>query len=334
MTEEGHPPPGGGIAWLWPIIVPVAPVLFAIALMEVVSGPAIPALTETAAGADAVLKHSGARLVFAAAVAVHTAVCIAAMVYFAAQMRRMGNAGSYKAALAVLAFSLFVLGAMVLFAHVEPRLTIYRLTFFEIDRVLRASSLASDLAGAGPPGSFSPLAVAVLFPSGLGIVSVVLAAGVCAVVLCRHRPAKGDASKELFQESFETLLRCFYALSAVLVTSTVAAMLFFQLGTDVVAGPKGIRDAFAAYASGLATFWGAIYTATLFSAFVTPMALLCFRARSHASENSGKRLPLFGDWLADYGLDTKIAANLKNIMALLAPLLVWPIGQLANAAGA
>lgn len=324
-----------GVAWLWPVIVPVIPVLLAIPLLQFVGLPNIPVAIAPgmlAADGTAILQHSSARIVFAASVALHTGVCLSALIYFWLVLRRTASLDFRPIVAAVLLTGLGVMGAMVWLSQVSPPLVAYRMTYFAIDALLRASTLAADLAGSAPPGSLSPLAIAVLYPSALGVISVIMAAGIACALLRRIGLPHADGWAASFHSNIKILFRCFYVLSLVLVTSTVAALLFFQLPVGLVSiksAPPGFAAALAGYAGSLATFWGAIYTLTLFSVFVGPLAILYARARRHV-ENHADGQDLSG-WLSDHGINSSMAGNVKNLIVLVAPLLVGPIGDLTQA---
>lgn len=312
---------------LWMLVVPVLPVLVAVGVVQWVG---VPEIRAAVAGTEDILAFQDAagRLAFAGAVVVHTIVCLAAIAYFAVQIARFAGPGRAATGLAVAATALAVVAAMAALALVEPRLAIYDYTFYQIAALLADSPVAGSLLGGD---GTRVLAVCVLYPSALGIVAVLTAtgAGIAATErLGDLRTADGHAR---LVERVHVLLHCFYALSAVLVTSTLAAALFFRLPLHALQlddGTKSLHGALTAYLAGLGTFWAAVYTLTLFAAFAGPAARIYLHVRTVAAgDGAGMTV---ADWLRARGLKLSLAENVKNALVLIAPLLVGPLGDVVG----
>jgi hypothetical protein len=77
----------------WPIIVPVVPAIFAIALIQFLGMPVeVPKLASIDVGTDALgsRRHAANLINYGLAVAVHTGICASAVLYFTLEMRRIG----------------------------------------------------------------------------------------------------------------------------------------------------------------------------------------------------------------------------------------------------
>ena len=318
-------PAGSG---LWMLLLPVLPVLVALGVVEWVG---VPEISAAVAGTADILAFQDAagRLAFAAAVVVHTIVCIAAILYFAVQIARFAGPRRKAVALAVAGLSLATVATMVALAFVEPHLAIYRYTFYQIAELLAGSPVAGNLLGDG--GSLSLLAVCVLYPSALGIVAVLAAAGAGVAATAELGDLRDQAGHARLVQRVHVLLHCFYALSAVLVTSTLAAALFFRLPLHALHkedATEGLHTALSSYLSGLGTFWAAVYTLTLFAAFAAPAARIYLHLQSVASgDGTGMTV---ADWLRQKGLTFSLAENIKNALVLIAPLLVGPLGDVVG----
>ena len=317
-------------AWrgLWMLAVPVLPVLVALGVVEWIGVPRIsPAVSE--ASAILAFQDAAGRLAFAGAVVVHTIVCTAAILYFAVQIVRFAGPCRTAIALAVAALSVGMVAAMAGLAFVEPRLAIYDYTFYRIVELLAQSPVAGDLLGAR--GNLSVLAVCVLYPSALGIVAVLTAAGAGVAATRQLGDLRGaDGHARLVQRA-HVLLHSFYALSAVLATSTLAAALFFRLpihALELAETTESLHTALTAYLSGLGTFWAAVYTLTLFAAFAAPAARIYLHVHTLvAGEGAGMTVAA---WLRAQGLKLSLGDNIKNALVLIAPLLVGPLGDLVG----
>jgi hypothetical protein len=324
-----------GVWGYWPIMVPVFPVLFAVGMMEFVGVPADVsslAIGDWATSAVGAMSHTADRINYGSAVAIHTGVCVGAALYFAVMLHRIVTTGRLKLCTVMMFMFVGVMGLMILLAQIDPKLAVYRMSYFYIEEVLSLSRAAPDLTGQTLFG-VNRLVFVALYPSFIGIACVVLAGGVAYAVLRRIGIPSGDGWAGAFRANIGILYRCFYALSAVLVTSTVAALLFYKLPTGVIPVKGELADvagALAAYAGSAGTFWGAIYTLTLLSVFAGPFAVLFIRARRHvlAQQNA----PDLRDWLSQNGVDTSVAQTLKNVAVVLAPLLVGPLGDIARGA--
>jgi hypothetical protein len=322
-----------GVWGYWPIVVPVLPVLFAVGMMEFVGVPAdlsSLAIGDWATSAVGAMSHTADRINYGSAVAIHTGVCVGAALYFAVMLHRIVTTGRLKLCMVMMCMFVGVMGLMILLAQVDPKLAVYRMSYFYIEEVLSLSRAAPDLTAETLFGA-KRLVFAALFPSVIGIACVVLASGVAYAVLRRIGDPSQDGWAGLFRANIAILYRCFYGLSAVLVPSTAAALLFYKLPTGVMPvkdDPAGVAAALAAYAGSAGTFWGAIYTLTLLSVFAGPFAVLFVRARRHVL--AAPDAPDLRDWLSANGVDTTVAQTLKNVAVVFAPLLVGPLGDIAR----
>mgnify|MGYP006429580393 CR=1 FL=1 len=309
------------------LAVPVLPVMTALGVVEWIG---VPRISPAVAGTEAILAFQDAagRLAFAGAVVVHTVVCLAAILYFAVQIARFAGAGRAAVALAVAALSVGMVAAMAALAFVEPRLAIYDYTFYRIVDLLAQSPVAGDLLGAD---ALTVLAVCVLYPSALGIVAVLTAAGAGVAATRQLGDLRAAGGHARLVERVHVLLHCFYALSAVLVTSTLAAALFFRLplhALEVVDKTQTLHTALNHYLSGLGTFWAAVYTLTLFAAFAAPAARIYMHVHTVvAGEGAGMTVAA---WLRAQGLKLSLGENIKNALVLIAPLLVGPLGDVVG----
>ena len=325
-----------GIGAYWPVFVPVIPVLFAVGLMEFLGIPeklTAVAFGDLAQSGIVALRHAADRINYGSAVAIHTGVCLSAITYFAVVLHRVvtDNRAALFGTIALTVVA--VLAMMVLLAQVDPKLAIYRISYFYIETMLNRSGAAPDLTDATLWG-VPRLAFAALYPSAIGIVSVVMGAGVACSVLRRIGPPAADGWAGSFRANIKILFHSFYVLSAVLVTSTASALLFYRMPAGLVPakGPTAdLAASLAIYAGSAGTFWGAIYTLTLLSVFVGPFAVLFVRARRHV--HTLEKSQDLSDWMRDHGFDTSLSQTLKNALIVLAPLLVGPLGEITKTLG-
>ena len=325
MAQARSAPASDG---LWMLLLPVLPVLVAVGVVEWVG---VPEISPAISGSKQMLAFQDAagRLAFAAAVVAHTLICLAAILYFAVQIARFAGPRRAAVGLAVAGLALATVAAMVALAFVEPHLAIYRYTFYQIADLLAGSPVAGDLLGDGT--TLSVLAVCVLYPSALGIVAVLAAAGAGVAATSQLGDLRDQAGHARLVARVHVLLHCFYALSAVLVTSTLAAALFFRLPLHALhkaEATAGLHTALSSYLAGLGTFWAAVYTLTLVAAFSAPAGRIYLHLQTVAS-GDGAGLTVAA-WLREKGLTFSLAENIKNALVLIAPLLVGPLGDVVG----
>jgi len=117
-----------------------------------------------------------------------------------------------------------------------------------------------------------------------------------------------------------------------LVSSTIAITIFAHFPAGLVKNGSGLATAVSKYASGLSTFWGALFSLTLVATFAAPAFLLLRQAYGHQSV--AEDAVDLGTWLHEH-VFVSIKNQLVNVASLLAPLLVGPLSSLlASFAGA
>jgi len=328
-------PPGWPQIWWWPLLGPTIPVLLAMVVLQIAGTPeGIERLF--AAGlpdqATAAVHESAHRLYYTTAILIHVVVCVAASGYFAILLR--GLAGEHFPKLLAIPALLFIgaTGFILTIGLFLPDTPIYRLSYVVYVDFFRATLATRDLvtpiAGLGA----RPIWVLVAISVFIGNLTAVLGASVIAGIMHDIGAPGGSDWAERFKRRVPTLYRCFYVLSAILVTSTLAGMVFYHL-PSWLAGLAGAKDATAlaltAFADGLTTLWGAIYTLTLFSIVAGPAGVLFARASTHVSGDASIKLSV-GSWLNEHGISTALGQTIKNIAVVIAPLLVGPIGSLVQ----
>jgi hypothetical protein len=225
-------------AWLrvGPLVLTAAPVVIAAFLLQAL-GPLKGPLTtnEAAVLQRAISKHEflpGA-LSLIAVLVVHVSVCLCGITI----AWRMIKARDPSLVMAIVGLVLGLGTIMLIPIFARPDVSIYQLSYF----------LFKDLyLGTGARDSFlyprlfglTPLALAVLIPVALGIIGVALMAAASNEELVRLPgppvPPLNRRYEVKLQVAQGRLRRALYLLSIGLVTSTVAASLFFHLPAKLV----------------------------------------------------------------------------------------------------
>ena len=137
------------------------------------------------------------------------------------------------------------------------------------------------------------------------------------------------AWRETFDRRVKALQRGIYLLSAVLVSSTVTITLFAHLPSGLVADGEEMKLATAVskYATGLSTFWGALFSITLIATFAVPALRLLGAA--YGGEGAGLESAELSRWLHEHVFQS-IRRQLATVLSLLAPLLVGPLSSLLS----
>ncbi|AGA89398.1 hypothetical protein Thimo_0546 [Thioflavicoccus mobilis 8321] len=128
-----------------------------------------------------------------------------------------------------------------------------------------------------------------------------------------------------FGERFERLQNAFRGSSLVLVTSAVSLMLFLQLPAPSMSESYG--EAVSRFALALTVYWGVVMTLTLLALFLPPyLAMRREAIRRHEIAGTNQDLE---KWL-DERQHRPMRRHLANLATLLAPILVGPVGSLAQ----
>ena len=324
---------------LWPALPPVLPLLGAVAILEFLAPGGTPEdfAKPLLGGSGLAARHLGGRLGYAAVAFFHAAVCAGAIGFFWEQIRE--EAGRGRVLAAVLAGAVLILGAIAGLSG--SGLAAYDLSYFNIAELVRGAKAGEGLLALAPPFGVTKLALMSFVPIAFGVAAALMASG-AACLAAWERPGGPSPGlrepPEPFRDRIQALQQGFFILSAVLVTSTLTASLFYHLPAEMFAFPAEApqqKEALLDYARGLSLFWGAVYTLTLLAVFVPPALILRGRMRAFAREKYGKRtLAEFRAWLAEHKLAFSLKENLKNVLALLAPLAAGPVGSLLqNLAG-
>ena len=120
---------------------------------------------------------------------------------------------------------------------------------------------------------------------------------------------------------------CFFGLSAVLVTSTITATLFFQFPASLARTDSWVATGLSAHAQTLSVFWGTVYTLTLIATFI-PVALIV-RNLVRRYEQGAESSPEFRSGLVHKALVSPMRL-IMNLLAMFAPMLFGAAGSLTK----
>jgi hypothetical protein len=321
------------------VLLAAAPFVLAIVTLQLIGSNAGPlAGPELAFLKTKLVRHAfiPGLITYAAVVLVHICICLVA-IWMAVDMVRRTPGGTRYGVVAVLMAAAiivaFVVGAQL------PGIAAYELSYHGIVSAFRSMGAGLSFAGTDS-GGVTPLALTMLLPAALGVMAVAAMAAAANAQLRGFPPPVGDtgeARAAYVGWIYARLRRCLYALSLVLVTSTISASLFFHLIGGFAAKAKSPEAALLArltdYASELSIFWGCVFTLTLAAAVGLPMLLF--------QQRVGKRLEdLANDaaaaeeskGLTATGILSGGGEQLKFVVTCLAPLAAGPIANFAQAA--
>lgn len=316
--------------WHLYVAAAILPFLFGVLIMQLfgVAGPGgIEALVTAAAGdGDGVaagLAHLGDRLTYAAASYIQLATCAAVLLLDWVYLRRQTT--ETRRACVRLLLVIVVVGAGVAALVRVTDAAAYALTYDLTRRLLLS---IDGLPGAFADGGFFLEQSRMLFSAALPFVTgaLVVAFG-AAVGAAESTPVDADDPdwERHFDERFRRLQNVFRASSLVLVTSAVSLMLFLKLPAPLMSAPGD--EAVARFALGLTVYWGVVMTLTLLALFLPPyLALRREAVRRHQTTGVGQDLEA---WL-DERQHRPVKRHLANLATVLAPILVGPVGSLAQ----
>ncbi|MEO1191099.1 MAG: hypothetical protein AAFY02_05050 [Pseudomonadota bacterium] len=162
------------------------------------------------------------------------------------------------------------------------------------------------------------------FATGLVVVAAVfITCGIVATLAPRPVAAKGDEAAWLNRQH-KDLMAYLYLGATIFVIGQVATTTWLGMAGTLLTGNQGSADLIAAayrsYASGISTYFGAVYVAILAAAYL-PAALIQSRRMAAlpaaASETPSSKQPAW-------------AETVKSLIALLSPLLAGPLSALVS----
>lgn len=335
-------PPGGvfpvGDAWL--PLLPLLPLLLALLLLA----PLIEADAQLEFlqihGLDFIAEpqrsyvHLGDMLSYHALAAFHSLLCLGVIATFALWTLRLPGARR-RGALVFLAVMLALIVALGFYLkEAANEVILVQLGYKAVCQLLDAAALPTDLVrrGACFSAGISHLTWLAWVPTFSGIGATAFAAAF-AYGAVRGLPARDTAGEEAawraaLDTRVQALQKAVYLLSAVLVSSTVTITLFAHLPVGLLpAGPGSLAAAVATYATGLSTFWGALFSLTLVATFAVPALRLLNHA--YGRESRARHSDELRDWLQAHVFQS-LKRQLATVFSLLAPLMVGPLSSLLS----
>ncbi|GAB4373563.1 MAG: hypothetical protein Kow00114_35580 [Kiloniellaceae bacterium] len=325
----------------WTPLVPLLPLLAATLLLAPLIDPAAELTFLDVVAGDFIAQparnyvHLGDLLSYGALAAVHTLLCLGIVAAFALWILRLA-APQRHAALAFLAAVLtLILAFGLIVAAQSDHVVLVQLGYKAACQLLAAAELPTPLIAPGQcflAGHISPLTWLAWVPTFAGIATVAFAAAF-AYGAARDLPAApgGEDWRQALEARVKALQRSVYLLSAVLVSSTVTITVFAHLPVGLLAEgkPPALAGAVATYATGLSTFWGALFSATLAATFAVPALRLLGQAygAARADAPGGDGGSALRAWLHDHVFQS-LKRQLATALSLLAPLLVGPLSSL------
>lgn len=325
----------------WMPLVPLLPLVMATLLLAPLLDPGAEIAFLTVEADDFVARplrdfiHLGDMLSYHALAAFHTLLCLAVVVTFVLWTLRLPER-QRRAALVFLAAAFVLLVVLVFYFKAEAnRVVLVQLGYKAICQLIAAADLPTALVAAGQcfkEGDISHLTWLAWVPTFSGIGATAFAAAY-AYGIARDLP-KHDAENEATWQAtldrrMKALQRSIYLLSAVLVSSTVTITLFAHLPSGLLVDSRelALASAVSKYASGLSTFWGALFSITLMATFAVPALRLLGSA--YGAEGRGADSPALRRWLHEHVFQS-IRRQFATVLSLLAPLLVGPVSSLLS----
>lgn len=279
--------------------------------------------------------HLGDMLSYYALGVFHTLLCLAVMTTFALWLRRLPPRRA-SGGVIFLGGVLLLVGAITIFFDENANTQVLtQLGYKAICRIIAEAGLPTNLATSGAcfaDNNTTRLTILAWIPTFSGMAAVAFAAAF-AYANARGLPAAGQVDEAAWREEVDrrikSLQRSVYLLSAVLVSSTVTITLFAHLPTGLLVDSRelALAGAVSKYATGLSTFWGALFSLTLIATFAAPALRLlgeAYGAGDRAVDAADLRR-----WLQEHVFQS-LKRQLATVFSLLAPLLVGPLSSLLS----
>ncbi len=316
--------------WHLYLAAAVLPFVFGVMIMQLFAATGaggmevlVAAASADGDGAAAGLVHLGDRLVYAAVSYIQLATCAAVLFLYWGYLSRQPPE-AYRASVRLLMVILVVgIGVAALVRMTDA--AAYALTY-DLTRqlLLGIEGLPAAFAAEGYFLGQSRMFFAAVMPFATGVLVVAFGAAVGAAVSTPF-DASAPPWERRFDDRSRQLQGALRGSSLVLVTSAVSLMLFLQLPAPLMSAPGD--GALSRLALGLTVYWGVVMTVTLLALFLPPyLALRREAIRAHESTAADGDLEV---WLEERQL-RPVRHHLANLATVLAPILVGPVGSLAQ----
>lgn len=139
--------------------------------------------------------------------------------------------------------------------------------------------------------------------------------------LNRIKPDHGKVDKEALNEHLFSFQHYLHTLSFVLVTSTIATVLFLQLPATCIQNPD-ILDDFLKVSYGVGVCWGVTFSLTMLFMCFYPYVVIQSRIKRLLTDSEVAEDLELRQWLASAKNKYLIYNNLKSVLSIFAPAFV------------
>jgi hypothetical protein len=332
-----------GPSWAWVVIVIPPLMMFVLpALVVDIARPEWPidvfAISVDKAS-DAFARHIDHRILYAAMLLFHVALCLGLIMMFWDRLREFPVVLRHRSyVLMLIEVALFVAIVAIYWRSTG----LYQLSYLDIRELLARTCIFDDLlapcvqdcavegVAKCPPDLdkiTTKLSILVWIPQIIAIATVTAALAVVASIIGHLREFTAQDWRKRFDDGVRNLQVCFFGLSAILVTSTITATLFFQFPASLARADSWVATGLSAHAQTLSVFWGTVYTLTLIATF-TPVALIV-RNLARRYEQGAASSSEFRSGLVHKALVSPIRL-IMNLLAMFAPMLFGAAGSLTK----
>lgn len=286
--------------------------------------------------------HLGDMLVYYSLSSFHVVICFGVVFYFLVSIRNLPRT-AYRKCGVFLAIILMLLAVLaVYYTRNASDIVLVQLGFKAVCMVIKEAGLATDLTtglnlltGKHEPTcyyvAFNKLTLLSWIPAFSGMATCGFAAAF-AYGSASALPAPDDPDwRASVERRIKALQSSVYALSAVLVSSTLTITLFAHLPVGLLEDGSSDARAVSAYATGISTFWGALFSLTLVATAAAPAFRILRHAYGHrvADEAPADSSADRREWLQEH-VFVSLRRQVANVLSLLAPLFVGPLGSLLS----
>lgn len=284
-------------------------------------------------------RHIDHRILYAAIILFHIALCFCLIVLFWDRLRDFPQSLRRRAyVLMGVEAALF----LAVLAFYWRSTALYRLSYLNVRELLARTCALDDILAKciedGVPDKFTryvpdldlvttKLSLFVYIPHIFSIAALSVALALAASIIAHLRELTAQDWHKRFDNGVQSLQICFFGGSAILVTSTITATLFFQFPASVAPADSPAANAYMEYARTLTVYWGVVYTLTLVATF-GPVALMLrnlVRRYEQGADSSDK----LREWLTYKALVSPIRM-ITNFIVMLAPMLFGAVGSLTK----
>ena len=281
------------------------------------------------------LTHLSDMLTYLSIASLHVIVCLVVIGFFLYQIHQLPKTLVKRTYLYMSVTTVILIIFAYVIDYLANNLMLIQLGYKSICVLLSMADLQTGLVGGlhtlGPGvACYEPKATSLDWlawtPVMFGVLAMISASAFTTIMASEPIPSADEQWRPNFLARVKILQKSLYVLSLVLVTSTITIKEFTSLPLELLEN-NIFKPEFKDFIISITTFWGGMFTATLFAAFAPAVFLL---VRHKLAYQKGLTDPSdLKEWFHE-SVFVSIKTQSLNALTIIAPMLVGPFSDMVQ----